>query len=246
MRAGETERPERSRTSWLILTAGFSLLLLAGQGHAQERIDLRALVRETQITSNAANERTMVWWLPEQFWQASLRQGKLTGDQVDEFLKVVRRYTLIAVVDGRVGPFGGMSFNPEEAVRANVTLKDATGVNYAPLGESSIDPDMKNLIQAMKPIAANMLGPIGQNMHFVLFPAKSDDGRLVADAASNGTLWVNVGGKEFRYRLPLGSLLAPKYDPGTGETFPGNYKFSPFTGTKLSTESPNKPLQSSR
>jgi len=230
------------RTSWLILTVGFSMLFLAGQAHAQERIDVQALVRETQITSEAPNELTMIWWLPEQFWQASLRQSNLKSDQVDEFLKVVRRYTLIAVVDGRVGPLGGASFSPEEAVRTNVTLKDATGVSYAPLGESSIDPDMKNLVQLMKPVVANLAGPVGQNMHFVLFPSKSDDGRLVANPGSTGALWVIVGGKEFKYRLPLGSILPPKYDPGTGEKFPGNYTFNPFTGTKLGTESPTKPL----
>jgi len=228
-----------------MLTVGLSILLLAGQAHAQERIDLRALVRETQITSESPNELTMVWWLPEQFWQASLRD-RLPANQVDEVLKVVRRYTMIAVVDGRIGPLGGMSFIPEETVRTNVTLKDAAGVNYPPLGESSLDPDMKNLVQAMKPIVANMLGAIGQNTHFVVFPSKSADGRPVADAASKGTLWVIVGGKEFRYRLPLGSLLPPKYDPGTGERFPGNYDFNPFTGTKLGTESPNKPLQPTR
>jgi hypothetical protein len=221
------------------------MLLLAGQAHAQERIDLRALIRETQISSQAPNELTMVWWLPEQFWQASLRDS-VSANQVDEVLKVVRRYTMIAVVDGRIGALGGVSFIPEETVRTNVTLKDAAGVTYIPLGESSIDPDMKNLVQVMKPLVANMLGPMGQNMHFVLFPSKSVDGRLVADPASKGAFWVNVGGKEFRYRLPLGSLLPPKYDPGTGERFPGNYDFNPFTGTKLGTESSNKPLPPTR
>jgi hypothetical protein len=125
-------------------------------------------------------------------------------------------------------------------------LKDGTGVNYVPLGESSIDPDMKNLLQGLKPVVANMVGPLGQNTHFVLFPSKSNDGRLIADPRSNGMFWVFLAGKEFRYRLPLGSILSPKYDPGTGETFPGNYNFNPFTGTKLGTESPNKPLAPTR
>jgi hypothetical protein len=228
-----------------MLAVGLSIVLAAGHAHALERIDQRALVRETQITSENPSELTMVWWLPEQFWQATLRD-RLPANNVDKILEVVRRYTMIAVVDGRIGPLGGMSFIPEDAVRANVTLKDAAGVNYAPLGESAIDPDMKNLVQAMKPVVANMLGAIGQNMHFVLFPTKSADGRLVADPTSKGTLWVIVGGKEFRYRLPLGSLLSPKYDPGTGETFPGNYNFNPFTGTKLGSESPNKASQPTR
>ena len=44
---------------------------------------------------------------------------------------------------------------------------------------------------------------------------------------------VRLGKKKYDYRLPLGSVLAPRYDPDTGEQFPGNYFFNPYTGTKL-------------
>jgi hypothetical protein len=114
MKAGKTAGPETSRTFRLILAIAFSMLLLAGQANGQEHIDVGALLRETQITSRASNDLTTVWWLPEPFWQASLRQSKATVDQVEEVLKIVRRYTVIAIVDGRVGPFGGMSSVPKK------------------------------------------------------------------------------------------------------------------------------------
>jgi hypothetical protein len=44
----------------------------------------------------------------------------------------------------------------------------------------------------------------------------------------------HIGPKIFRYRLPLGSFLDPAVDVKTGETFPGNYHFNPFTGSPLS------------
>ena len=240
-----TQRAKSFRSAWSILIVASAMLLLAGQSYAQDRSEVRAIVQETQKMSDTPGEMTIVWWLPEQFWRASLPQGPAAPSEarVEQFFTVLRRYTLIAVVSGRMGVFGGVTFMSEEAVRASVTVKDAAGTTYAPLGESSIDPDMKNLLQMMKPVVANMVGPIGQNIHFFLFPSKSDDGRPIADAMSHGALYVSVGEKEFKYGLPLVSLLPPRFDSSTGERFPGNYSYNPFTGHKLVAESPNKPLQ---
>ena len=35
------------------------------------------------------------------------------------------------------------------------------------------------------------------------------------------------------------SLLPPKFDQDTGEKFPGNYLFNPYTGRKLATQPSN-------
>jgi hypothetical protein len=74
---------------------------------------------------------------------------------------------------------------------------------------------------------------MGQNMHFILFPAKDNKGKAIADATKEGSFKVIVGSEEFNFHLPLGSVMSPKYDPKTGEKFPGNYKYNPFTGTEL-------------
>jgi hypothetical protein len=143
---------------------------------------------------------------------------------------------VVAIVDGRIGAFGGVTYRSEEAVRTSVTIKDATGLSYAPLSESAVDADIRNLFQMLKPVITNMLGPMGQNIHFILFNSKRKDGQLVADPQSEGTFYIVVAEKEFLYRLPLGSVLPAKYDPGTRERFPGNYNYNPFTGSKLTAE----------
>jgi hypothetical protein len=190
---------------------------------------------------------TLVWWFPNQFWQASMTQNPtVTKAQVDQLIETIRPYMMIAVVDGRIGPFGGVTFKSEEVIRTSITLKDATGWSYTPLSESAVDPDTKNLLQIFKPLIVNMLGSMGQNMHFILFQSKSKDGRSIADPTREGMFHIVVAEKEFTYRLPLGSVLPPKYDPKTGERFPGNYNYNPFTGSNLVTESSNKPLQPTR
>ena len=44
---------------------------------------------------------------------------------------------------------------------------------------------------------------------------------------------MHLNGLPFRYHLPLGSILPAVVDAHSGESFPGNYHFNPFTGDKL-------------
>ena len=115
-------------------------------------------------------------------------------EQMERVLKVVRRYTLMAAVDGRVGPFGGVSYTTEETLRQNFTVKDSKGVSYAPLDETALDPDMKNMVKLPQPVIANMLGALGQNLHFFVFPAKAKDGSPIADATKEGLFEVLLKG----------------------------------------------------
>jgi hypothetical protein len=177
MKRRTTQGAEASRQALSALIIGFCMLILTGQSHGQGDIDLQAIAQETQKMSQTPNDLTLVWWVPEQFWQASLeRDSTVTKAQVNQFLKTLRPYTMVFIVDGQMGRFGGITFTSEEAVRmarfkatncdffdcSNVTIKDAEGSSYAPLSESAVDPDTKNLLQIFKPIIVNMLGPMGQ------------------------------------------------------------------------------------
>ena len=70
-------------------------------------------------------------------------------------------------------------------------------------------------------------------MEIMLVPATNKAGARIADATKDGSFSVHVNDLSFRYHLPLGSILPPAVDPRSGDTFPGNYHFNPFTGDKL-------------
>ena len=55
---------------------------------------------------------------------------------------------------------------------------------------------------------------------------------------------MTLGDATYRWRLPLGSLLPPRYDAKTGEKFSGNYLYSPFTGKELTTKAPAEAVKS--
>jgi hypothetical protein len=204
-------------------------------GLSEENIvDINALTQETQKMSQKADEITLVWWIPEEYWQVSFaRDPNMTVAQAEEFIKVLRPYTVIVVVDGKIGAFGGITYKSEATIRAGIELKDSKGTRYRPLSEDKIDANTKNFLSMMRPVFANILGPMGQNMHFFLFPSKNKEGQKIADAKKEGTFSVKVGEREFRWRLPLGSLLPPKICPICRERLSGAYKFCPWDGTKL-------------
>jgi hypothetical protein len=244
MRMGLRHRGGWWRTGrlWVGLTIGSVLAGLSGWAAAEEAMDVQAIVRDTQQLSREAKSLTMVWWMPDEFWEASIRADPAaTQSTVDQILTVTRHYTLIAVADGTLGVLGGLNYKSESEVRSTVRLVDRAGAAYAPLDEAAIASDMKNLLGFMRPMIANMLGPLGQNIHFLLFPAQDAQGLPIASAKREGGFSVKVGAAAFKYRLPLGSVLPARFDPKTGERFPGNFLFSPLTAAPLVVGEPGKP-----
>ena len=217
---------------------GFIMILLLFSSKValpqDNKINLNVLTQETQKMSEKADEMTLIWWIPEEFWRVSFEQDpSITKEQTEEFLKVLRPYTVVVVVDGEMGSFGGITYEPEQTIRSSIRIVDDEGAKYHPLGESSIDADCENFLAMMKPVFVNMLGPMGENMHFFLFPAENKKGKMIADADGEGTFAVELGQRNFKWRLPLGSLLPSKTCPVCQEKLNGAYKFCPWDGNKL-------------
>jgi hypothetical protein len=202
---------------------------------AQERkVDINLLVQETQKLSPSADEMTLVWWLPEEFWRISFEQNpNMTAAQTEEFMKVLHPYIIIVAIDGKIGAFGGVTYESEATIKNSIQIIDSQGTYYRPLDEEKTNPDTKNFLSMMKPVLVNMLGPMGQNMHFILFPSSSENGKSIADAKKEGSFSVKLGKREFKWRLPLGSLLPLKVCPVDGEKLSGAWKFCPWHGAEL-------------
>src|SRR5512146_2290639 len=169
------------RNHALALFGGIALVVLAGTGRAVGvDVDMTALIHETQKLVQGSGETGMVWWMPEEFWATSLSQNKkVTAAATEGFLKTVRPYMIFAVFHGTVGPFGGVTYTSAEQMRAGIRLVDAQGTSYPPLTDEQLSADLKNLLQIMKPVLANMLGPLGQNMQFFVFPGTSRGGARI-------------------------------------------------------------------
>ncbi len=198
------------------------------------KIDINALVDETQKISPAEDEMSLVWWIAEEFWQVNFEQDpNMSADEVESVMEILRPYTIIVAVDGEIGSFGGVTYKPKATIQNNIQIVGNEGEHYRPLSDDKIDPDTKSFLSMMKPFFTNTLGPMGENMHFFLFPSKDKNGHGIAVAKREGTFSVKLDKREFKWRLPLGSLLPQKSCPVDGEKFSGAWKFCPWHGVEL-------------
>ena len=219
------------RVVWWYLVLG---VLVSARGVRGADINLPDLTRETQRMSQKPDAVTLVWWIPEEFWAGCMNQNtNATPAQARTLLRIVRPYTIVAVVDGAIGLFGGVTYKSENWIRGNTRLVDDQGKSYVPMTEDEIDGDLKNMLQMTKPVMANMLGPMGQNVHFLLFPGTGENGAQIACAKEKGHFTVQLADREFQWRLPLDSLLAAKFCTPCQRDGKGSWTYCPWCGQSL-------------
>ena len=164
----------------------------------------------------------------------------MTDEMKSEVVDLLAPYVTLVVVDGKLGPFGGVRWFDEKQIRDGLSVVDPAGKARTPLPNDDIPADLTNMMRMMKPVLGAMLGPMGENAHFYFFPGDGEKGDEAAakkpfvDAAKGkGHLTVKVADEAFRFRLPLGALLVPKQCPDCGETMSGAWKFCPWHGKPL-------------
>jgi hypothetical protein len=202
-------------------------------GALAEEIDLAKFAQETQKVLQADSSVLMIWWVPTEYWQESLKKTGLTQTQKDAFIKALDDYIIFFVVDSKISPLGTMTAKSKEEVAANFSLSAGKYKNAKAIPDDNLSAEAKNILAMMKPGFGQMLGQIGKGMEFLCYEGKDAQGNKLLDPKKEGKITVKYGSKYFQWRLPLGALLPPKYDPKTNEKFPGNYSFNPFTGTAL-------------
>jgi hypothetical protein len=223
-----------SRRAWWILT---TLLLIAPAAEAADP-DLGTLLKDLMVFKHVESHWTMSIWLPPESLRVMIAaSGQLTSAGIDHVMKDVERFQvlLVAVRDdeenGRPDSLPADLKSKAELIRKTVTIEDQRGNQIRPLEDSVLPPVMLGFLGSMRPSFEKAGGFSG--MVILAFPAKTADGRQVAEAARDGALVVHVGSTMLRYRTPLGSLLPQVVDPKTGESFPGSFHFNPYTGDKL-------------
>ncbi len=191
------------------------------------------LIKETQQTRSTAEATKLVWWMPNEFFIQSSQERGSSKKTLDETLALIGDYAIFAVIDTKIGNFGTITAKTQSEVAASTHLLLNGKTRIEALNEAEIPEGVQTMTAILKPMFANMMGSLGKSFQFVIFKNRQDDGSLLIDASKTGSFTFMLSGDAFAWRLPLGSLLPVRFDPKTGEEFPGNYNFSPFSGDKL-------------
>ena len=213
------------------------LSLLCSIASIARSADITKLIHETQHMVQGNNNMNMVWWIPNAFWEETLKQSpQMTEELREQFLAVLEDYSVFVIINVDTGVFGGMTAKSREMIIENTELR--IGEELIELvAPESMSSDAANFFMMMKPMMAPMMGQMGEGMVFLAYPNHKDGQKLI-DPLEEGSFTVTSFGESFHWRLPLGSLMPPMYDLESGESFPGNYRFNPFTGSELVNEKP--------
>jgi hypothetical protein len=209
-----------------------SLLGILALTAASQAANVEDVIRDTQRTSIEGDTFSLVWWIPKQFWDESLKSNPGVPQAMRaQITSVMGEYNIVALL--RASSVAGImgDIKPRDELVKN-TRVEIGGKLIEPLQAEQIAPAAAALLSQVKPMVAASMGQMGQGMEFVVYPGKVD-GKPLVDAGQPGALAITFYGRKFQWRLPLGSLLPPKVDRKTGEDFPGNYLYNPFTGDRL-------------
>jgi hypothetical protein len=215
------------------------ILVLAGAAYSAwtPKEQLNAIARETQKSGNRAGRFTLVWWMPPEFWRITLlASADVPAKKIEETVSGLNGANVFLVADGKIGTPGTIDYTSPEDLQKNLSIIDPQGQKLELIPEDKQTAAVKNVLSLLGPVLRNMLGDVGTHMSFFIFADNTKDLKdhtRGIDPTKPGVLTARLGGEEFRWRLPLGSLRPPKVCPKCHESFPGNYSFCPFDATPL-------------
>lgn len=197
-------------------------------------IKLMDLIQDTQKMEQTNESMVLVWWIPTEFFEANFAQDKSISDaEAQEFLKVIEPYTIVVVIDAKISKMGAVSYKSRDEIIENVVVTGMDGKAYKAIPKADMQPDAANFLDLMKPLMANMMGQMGNNMQFLAFSTAKKNGSAIANPKESGSFIVKVGSDDFKWNLPLGSVLTSKVCPEDGAEMSGAWTYCPFHGTKL-------------
>lgn len=217
-----------------------TLLLIGKANHLSAQEDtvprISDFVKEIQQSKDYDGQYCIAFWFPWQYWETALLQG-LKGQpmpqQYKDMISTMKQYNIIGAIDVKITPMG-MVYGDEEIVRDSAVMIVNDSVRLKPLDPKEYPEQIRELINLLSPIMKQLLGQMGQNQTWLVFPNRDSKGNAYADAKIDSRFEVHWRQNfPFKWRLPLDVLTPPKYCPVDGEKLSGKYKFCPYHGKEL-------------
>lgn len=221
-----------------------SLLLFAVGGYAIEpkpiaQVDTTRLATDLQAMSASDRKLDLIWWIPVEFWESTFRQTEeLPEARANEILGVLRNHSVLAVVQADVSNFGAFHFYEKDRVMSGLKVQavDADGKTHGISHTEPADPDLRLMLDQLKPILSQAMGNMGDNFYFLPLPAFNDDGDRMPSPYERGLLRVILKRGEtssvLEVELPADSLFVPRLCPN-GKPAHVSWTHCPWSGKKL-------------
>jgi hypothetical protein len=175
--------------------------------------------------------KQIVIWLPYKFWQLVGEQIQAPQEIVQELIGQMKGYTMFFVADYRPG--SDIPFRSDKDIRSTLRLTDSSNKILRPLAESEVLPDVRTLLQKLRPKLATKLGELGEGMRLYLFKAEMVNGEPALDVTRANRFTLSWDDVKMTWKLPLAVVLPSKKCPVDNEPMKGNWNYCPEHGVKL-------------
>ena len=227
----------------LIIVALLGLLqsVQAADRKAIVDVDMNVLISDSQVISGTNNTFDFIWWIPAEYWEVAFSQdSSVPQDQAQLFLGILRNYSVLAVLQADISAFGAFTFFDRER------LMDGLAVEYVradgktlpiPIDEVA-DPDLRLLLDQLKPVLAAAMGSMGENFYFFPVPDTGKDGERLVSPYADGEVRVRLAARNAQaapvlsLEFPLNALFVPRMCPN-GKPAHISWSYCPWSGEKL-------------
>ena len=199
---------------------------------------LKRAIRTLWITLDSMD---LMWWIPPEYWEIVFRsEAGMPAEQVDQFLGLLRNYSIIAVIQADISMFGAFTFYDKESFVENMVVEyiDADG-NALEISHTEVtDPDVRLLLDQLRPVLAAAMGNMGENFYFFPLKDRADDGSRLVSPYEKGLLRTSLTPRKdgeasvLQLELPLDALFVPRVCPN-GKPAHVTWSHCPWSGKKL-------------
>ena len=211
----------------------FSMPLLT-KAQVNNDINITELIREIQQWNKTDNKISLAWWVPNEYWSLALQGDKrIPKETVKQLENAFGDYVLIWACDLNINLNGTMNFTSGEEIRKTISVVDKQGKVHHPLEKNQITEEALIIVENMKPYFAQAIGQVGEGIYPFFFQIKDKNKENLINATLPGQFRVSHSNSEFLWKLPLVTLLPPKFCTVDNEKMKGNWLYCPIHGQKL-------------
>ena len=200
-----------------------------------KNLSIADFLKETQQFYSQDNNVKLVWWLPAEFWDvAANNDTSIKKSDMDVIKNAFKDYTVIIAVDAiKIKESGAdkYEYTSYDEVKKHLKLENALNNEYKPLNDSELSNTAILFRAQLAPALINMIGDIGKGGNIYFFKDRKDVN--TSDATKKGSFTLLLDGVPFKWKLPLPSMMPPKYCPVDKKRMEGDWLYCPYHGVKL-------------
>ena len=189
-------------------------------------------LKSEQLTDD---EILFALWIHEDLVKIRAKILKEKGRSMDIDTSFFEEYQIFALIKGKVinhRPIFSTTF--DLIGNSHLKTKDSKSASISTLSNTDLPDNLRKLLEIYKNDLQQAYGPtIGTSLEFYFFKGNYSDKLGMSDS---NLIELTVYDTTLTWSLPSVEFLPKMLDPSTGKKFPGDYKYSPYSGARLEQE----------